>query len=127
MDELSQLDELIESDILEALGQEIPENIEKEESINTENLEREEEITLQDVDILDEEITLEDLDDQVDVTSEINIQNESPLTEELNSVPVANNDAVQKIDTTINTNDLGTLLSQLLANKTIEITIKIKD
>jgi len=127
MDELSQLDELIESDILEALGQEIPENIEKEESINTENLEREEEITLQDVDILDEEITLEDLDDQVDVTSEINIQNESPLNEELNSVPVANNDAVQKIDTTINTNDLGTLLSQLLANKTIEITIKIKD
>ena len=41
MDELSQLDELIESDILEALGQDIPENIKKEESINIEDLENE--------------------------------------------------------------------------------------
>jgi len=57
MDELSQLDELIESDILEALGQDIPENIKKEESINIEDLENEEEITLQNVDIKEEEIT----------------------------------------------------------------------
>ena len=49
MDELSQLDELIESDILEALGQDIPDNIEKKD---------EDEITLEDLDSLEEEITL---------------------------------------------------------------------
>jgi len=115
MDELSQLDELIESDILEALGQDLPENIEKEESINIEDLENE------------EEITLEDLEEQVDLTPEIKRHTESSLCEEAGNVSIPKNDVAQKIETTINTADLGSLLSQLLANKTIEITIKIKD
>jgi len=119
MDELSQLDELIESDILEALGQDIPTNIQKDNSaLNKEEITPEDLNELEDKVTLDEEeITLEDLDEQIGTSPEINIQEQEMLS----------SDTVQKIDSNINTNDLGTLLSQLLTNKTIEITIKIKD
>ena len=111
MDELSQLDELIESDILEALGQDLSTNVQKEEPIVSE-----EEITLEDIDELELDSTI--------VDEEINIE---PLEEQSNSINVDKDTPIQKLDSNINTNDLASLLSQLLTNKTIEITIKIKD
>jgi len=82
MNELSQLDELIESDILDALGGRISEDPQKEE-----------------------EIKIESFDEETD-----------------DSTPI-----VEEINTTLNSNDLASVLGQLLNNKTIEITIKIKD
>jgi len=106
MDELSQLDELIESDILEALGEDIPEN--KEESSNSSD-DNELEIDIQD--FQEEETPSQniDLDKDEDILENLDAQNPS------------------KIETSMNSNDLTSLLTQLLANKTIEITIKIKD
>jgi len=120
MDELSQLDELIESDILEALGQDIPQDIQKEKSTNITDSENESEVN-------EEEITLEDFEEESELSPEVNIENEKPLNEQTDNISVQNTKTIQNIDTTINTNDLGSLLSQLLTNKTIEITIKIKD
>ena len=103
MDELSQLDELIESDILEALSGDgsTPQNTNNIENNN------QEEIHLEN---LEDDITLESVDDtnisKQDETIESNITN--------------------KIKD-VNSSDLAVLLSQLLNNKTIEITIKIKD
>lgn len=122
MDELSQLDELIESDILEALGEEKPQD-KTEEEINIENFHEEvDDIILSDVleetsDIQEDEISLENHDEN------IIDENDEPLIEDIQKSDVTSN----KIETTISSNDIGTLLSQLLANKTIEITIKIKD
>jgi len=82
MNELSQLDELIESDVLDALGERISEDTQKEE-----------------------EIKIESFDEVTD-----------------DSVPI-----IEEINTTLNSNDLASILGQLLNNKTIEITIKIKD
>jgi len=107
MDELSQLDELIESDILEALGEDIPEN--KEENTNSSDDDNELEIDIQD--FQEEETPSQniDLDKDEDIVENLDAQNPS------------------KIETSMNSNDLTSLLTQLLANKTIEITIKIKD
>ena len=76
MDELSQLDELAESDILDALGKD---SIKNEEQIIMPNVE--------------------------DKISSENIS----------------------VDATLSKNDLATLINELLSNKTLEITIKIKD
>jgi hypothetical protein len=102
MDELSQLDELIESDILEALGQEAPDN---------------NEINIEDD---SQEIIIENFDESIDV---IKNNDELLLTENNNN----NDDDIQMINTTFKSSDLASLLGQLLNNKTIEITIKIKD
>ena len=76
MDELSQLDELAESDILDALGKD---SIKNEEQIIMPNVE--------------------------DKISSENIS----------------------VDANLSKNDLATLINELLSNKTLEITIKIKD
>jgi len=100
MEELSQLDELVESDILEALGENAAEPINQDLSENIEN---------------ESDIILEDFEED---------ENTTDISEE--SIPtqaILDNSQTQ----TLNTNDLASLLSQLLNNKTIEITIKIKD
>jgi len=125
-DDLSQLDALIESDILEALGQSVP----KEE-------------TTHELDSLD------DLLGSSEVTDLADIQNDSiePIQEKSNDLEESIEDIgdidilpMAEIESALddqedepismNSNDLGSLadiLSKLLNNKTIEITIKIKD
>lgn len=93
MSELTQLDELIESDILEALG--------VKHSINPQDQEKEPE----------DEIKIEDLDE------------EQIIIEDLEEIKEEN----QTIQATVNSDDLVSVLGQLLNNKTLEITIKIKD
>jgi len=123
MDELSQLDELIESDILEALGEEIPENIQEEnnttteEEINIEDFVETENLQNEEIAPKEETISLEEDD--------INIEN---LEEEILLNENENEDSIsEEIINNSNPIDLASLLSQLLNNKTIEITIKIKD
>ena len=94
MDELSQLDGLEESDILDALNQNT-----NDPSLENENViiqDQEESILIEDVEDTEEEMTT-------------SLQKEDLVT------------------STIKSDDLASLLSQLLNNKTIEITIKIKD
>lgn len=93
MSELTQLDELIESDVLEALGVKPTVNIQSQEKTP------EDEIKIEDLD--EDEIIIEDVE-------EIKEENKT-------------------IQTTVNSDDLVSMLSQLLNNKTLEITIKIKD
>lgn len=107
MDELSQLDELIESDILDALGQDEA----KEQDLQNELIETAE-----------EEISIEDFDEPVMEEETLN-SNEVIDEIEENITPTENAQVISEV----NTNDLASLLSQLLNNKTIEITIKIKD
>ena len=97
---MDQLDELMESDILEALGEDV-----------TDTLESEKEFTEQkdETSAVNEEIILEDMNDVLENKS--NIDTEKVVLE----------------NKQMNTSDLASLLSQLLTNKTIEITIKIKD
>ena len=123
MDELSQLDELVESDILEALGEERPQN------------DVEDEISLVDFNENEEDIILEDAIDNSTTEKNNDSKNEDEISledfhEEQEPVDENNNTAdnqVNTIETTIASTDIASLLSQLLANKTIEITIKIKD
>ena len=107
MDELSQLDELIESDILDALGQDEA----KEQDLQNELIEAAE-----------EEISIEDFNEPVMEEETLN-SNEVIDEIEENITPNENTQVISEV----NTNDLASLLSQLLNNKTIEITIKIKD
>ena len=130
-DELSELDELIESDVLEALGEKVAEDdasveidgitiedieapaetVEEESEIAEESLEETpQEPTELDEDS-DEEITIEDLEQEVEPEPEI-VQEQEKTEENVQ---------------TVSSTDLASLLSQLLNNKTIEITIKIKD
>jgi len=118
-DELTQLDELIESDVLEALGEAVPQVK---------------------IDDADGEITdiPDDLAEMLS-TSEVlaeeneNIDNKSnddslATTQEMESVIDEKKNELSNTNiSNINTTDLASLLSQLLNNKTIEITIKIKD
>jgi len=83
MDKLSQLDELMESDILEALG--------KDTSNNSDTL-NEKEITIENSQDI-KEAKIEDL----------------------------------SLNSDLNSTDLLSLINELLSNKTLEITIKIKD
>jgi len=101
MNELSQLDGLIESDILEALGQSDTKD------------ENDEEITLED-------IPADNLNDTEDDPSDVFSETENCISESLDEKKIQQ-------DININTSDLATLLSELLNHKTIEITIKIKD
>jgi len=93
LDELSELDQLIESDILEALG----EKVDEDSSVEIDG------------------ITIEDISDEVNTQDEYNLEALEP--------EVKQEDNVQTISST----DLSSLLSELLNNKTIEITIKVKD
>jgi hypothetical protein len=115
-DQLSQLDQLNESDILEAFGQE-PQEIKIEDiDIEPQDVENSTDLNNNDAQIEQESDTVlesKDIQEQEqEEEQEINTQQKS----------VSNNTS-----TTTTSNDLANLLSQLLNNKTIEITIKIKD
>jgi len=128
--DLSQLDQLIESDVLAALGQEldpsnddmgdgllqnVPEEYfidEESPSIEENNFEIEEDVIAQ-----DEETEGEVIDDIGDIEILPLAEIESALDEQ----------EEEQIDISSNGNDLASILSKLLTNKTIEITIKIKD
>ena len=106
MNELSELDQLIESDILEALG-------EKKDTSSSED-----------------DILIEDAEDEISIED----FNESPDDKKLPEpeIEAEENTEIEKVSnqntiSEVSTNDLASLLSQLLNNKTIEITIKIKD
>ena len=115
-DELTQLDELLESDVLEALGEPAPHfklddadgeitDIPNElASIIAENesLEVDKDENIDDVEMLPMAQTQSYTDDQEEKKSTVSMD-------------------------TANVNELVSVLSQLLNNKTIEITIKIKD
>jgi len=137
-DELSELDALIESDVLEALGEKVPEDSSLEiDGITIEDIEPEADLSVEDElsEINDEEsVTPEEplvnetnVEEEIPDTSnseldEILIENLEEPREEIETTPIE-----KKTETTVNSNDLASLLSQLLNNKTIEITIKIKD
>ncbi|MEA3289651.1 MAG: hypothetical protein U9Q04_05650 [Campylobacterota bacterium] len=120
-DEFSQLDELIESEVLEALGEEpsapnindiieIPPELLEDDT----NKEETEDIELPD-DILEESETI----DEQDIESIEQITEDEEISDESANTTMS----VSKE----NAGDLLSVLSQLLNNKTIEITIKIKD
>jgi len=92
MDELSQLDELIESDILDALG------AEKNKDLN-------------------DDIITQDINEPVDRLQDVEKKDTSDSNNEIQKATLSNS----------NLEEISSLLSQLLNNKTIEITIKIKD
>ena len=137
-DELSELDALIESDVLEALGEKVPEDSSLEiDGITIEDTEPEVDLSVEDElsEINDEEsVTPEEplendtiVEEEIPDTSnseldEILIENLEERSEEIETAPIE-----EKTETTVSSNDLASLLSQLLNNKTIEITIKIKD
>ena len=103
-DDLTQLDELIESDVLDALGGQASDVVLNEAA--------EDETTVPQSD----GIVLDDIDDlEILPMAEIESAIEDDVQEQPQSVG------------NINTTDLASLLSQLLNNKTIEITIKVKD
>ena len=118
-DDLSQLDELIESDVLEALGETLP--TENSETVN------------------DDQNIVEDLTNTNAINSGIseNIDLEEESIEDIGDIeilPMAEIESAldeQEEDiVSMNSSDLGSLaniLSKLLNNKTIEITIKVKD
>ena len=112
-DDLSQLDELIESDVLAALGEE-PTQAQKEE------------VSIEDVTdskIQSNSETIEDSDDDIGVEDIGDIEI-LPLAEIESALDEQDDDTI-----TMNSNDMGNLaqiLSKLLNNKTIEITIKVK-
>ncbi|MGB5867701.1 MAG: hypothetical protein WBG69_07505 [Arcobacteraceae bacterium] len=109
MDELSQLDELIESDILDALGQKKSDQVCSKEELESE----------------DDEISIEDFDEPIDETENLADNNEEVVDEVVTQSSLQTEN--EKVISSVTSNDLASLLSQLLNNKTIEITIKIKD
>ena len=100
-DDLSQLDQLIESDVLEALG--------GDASHSSDNL---------DVESPDE--LLEAKGEVIEDIGDIEIL---PMAE----IESALDNQEEDIVVSGNSNELVSILSQLLNNKTIEITIKIKE
>ena len=105
-DDLTQLDELIESDVLDALGEQMPQSLVQEavEASNDQSSAVTDGIALDDIDDL-EILPMAEIESAIENDVQVQPQN-------------INN---------INTTDLASLLSQLLNNKTIEITIKVKD
>jgi len=133
MNELSQLDELIESDVLDALNNDEKEPIKKEVVTDSED-----EILIEDFDEKIEadsgtennkdEILIEDFDENIEGDSGAENNKDEILIEDFDE-NIETEKVVNEQETLseINTTDLASLLSQLLNNKTIEITIKIKD
>ncbi len=124
-DDLSQLDALIESDVLEALGQSVPKDETKvEEPIDTDDVNVDDINSVVDTNNTDvlldqnEDNSIEDIEDIGDIEILPLAEIESALDEQEEEV------------VSMDSSDLGSLaniLSKLLNNKTIEITIKVKD
>lgn len=130
--ELSQLDALIESDVLDALGKNSETKLEGEDVediIDSTDTNDSDEIIIEDFleDENNDDITgEEDKEENDDNQNEEDISlNENMLTEEpLLNTPLETPITVEENLTGTN---LAKLLSELLNNKTIEITIKIKE
>jgi len=129
--DLSQLDSLEELDIMEALG-ESTQNIDKEE------VTIEDEILIEDIDqdeilienVQQDEILIEDMpQEEIQVCEMVESEEVDEIEEsvEIDDVIPEIIEEKKDEDISINTDSLASLLSQLLNNKTIEITIKIKD
>ncbi|MGB3750716.1 MAG: hypothetical protein WA945_04060 [Arcobacteraceae bacterium] len=99
MSEFTQIDDLTESDILEALGVQSSINPQSKEQSSEDKEKDEDEIKIEDLD--EEQVIIEDIEDT--------------------------KEEKKAIQTTINSDELVSILGQLLHNKTLEITIKIKD
>lgn len=137
--ELSQLDALIESDVLDALGKnsettledkDVEDIIDSTDTNNSTDINDSDEIIIEDFleDENNDDITVEEDKEENDNNhneEDISLDNENMLTEE----PLLN--ASLETPITVEENLTGTnlakLLSELLNNKTIEITIKIKE
>ena len=121
-EDLSQLDQLIESDILEALGEESStsdsevENIELVQNVPDEFISPEEEILESSEDVAEDESEGEVLDDIGDIEILPLAEIESALDKQEEEMVISSSSS-----------ELMSVLNQLLTNKTIEITIKIKD
>jgi len=138
-DELEQLDEIVESDILDALGEK-PSNEVQEEEIKIEDLE--ESAPLETSLESEEEITIEDFEEDKETSNEqkdvldgdpevLNNEEKETLLE-----PSTQDDIIEAPQTPsvieqhtveMESSSIASLLSELLKNKTLEITIKIKD
>ena len=127
--ELSQLDALIESDVLDALGKNSETIV--EDVIDSTDTNDSDEIIIEDFiedennndDVTSEEENEENDDDQN--KEDINLDSENTLTEE----PILNTplETPVTVEENLAGTNLAKLLSELLNNKTIEITIKIKE
>lgn len=131
--ELDELDQLIESDILEALGEEIPEELKQEtttELVEPDDLTNipdgyldETEIPFKDK--VEESIETEEIESEGEVLDDIGDIEILPMAEIESALEDEENEPI-----VMNSADAGSLaeiLSKLLNNKTIEITIKVKD
>ena len=118
MKELAQLDGLIESDILDALG----ENPAEEDFLDTQDF-----IQLEDFEKIKEpqDIVIEDFEEPQNDENILIEDHDEDSTSIESTKETCENDT--KVIPQISTNEIASLLSQLLENKTIEITIKIKD
>jgi len=125
--ELSQLDALIESDVLDALGKEP-----KESTLENTNLE--DEILIEDLVEINENKE-EVSEEENNNAQEIETQKDDSINETEEDVPLLEEPLIENIvpdipiqaEQNISTASLSKLLSDLLNNKTIEITIKIKE
>lgn len=115
-DELSQLDEIIESDMLDALGEKSPE----QETPNEED-----EITIED--FVEDSADVAEAEEDLDIPLIEDFEEETPKIEE--EAPTIPEEEISTQTATIETDSssIATLLAELLKNKTLEITIKIKE
>jgi len=146
-DALSQLDSLNETDMMAAFGEtKVEEEIviedlpleESEEEIQIENVEEDtesEDISIENIEEI-AEVKVEDIEDNVEnitdkseeLEEEIQIESIEEDTESENIIEnITDKIDIPTSETVCTSTDLASLLSQLLNNKTIEITIKIKD
>jgi hypothetical protein len=112
---LSQLDGVEETDMLEAFGESTAEV--KIEDIHIEDVE--EEIKIEDI---EEDVKIEDIEEDIKIED---VEEDHDIKDVAQEV-IEDKEDVQTVSN-CTSNDLASLLSQLLNNKTIEITIKIKD
>jgi len=125
--ELSQLDQLIESDVLEALGQEpLSEVLDSNNIIDNELTNVPEELQDEIIGAQSEAIDSEDFLDLNNEEEDIDLDDIEILP--LAEIESAIEDQEDDIQITPNSlNELTSMISSLLKNKTIEITIKVKD
>ncbi len=124
--ELSQLDALIESDVLDALGKEPTET-------TFENAGLEDEILIEDLEDETNENDDTHIVEENDTDGEI--QEDNAITEVQEDISLLEEPLIEDIipdipsqgEQDISTASLSKLLGELLNNKTIEITIKIKE
>ncbi|MCD4757920.1 MAG: hypothetical protein K8R39_06585 [Arcobacteraceae bacterium] len=118
--ELSQLDALIESDVLDALGKEPNDTLSEDFDLDG--------ITIEDhfEDTINDESSEEDNNQETENISEVNsLEEEDSIENE--PIPSEPLESSVSIEQDMSSASLSKLLSELLNNKTIEITIKIKE